>query len=249
VYSPGTKYLTKNFIVNILALETTDSVGTVAAMTDGKLLLELGLNPRQRTAQSLPPGMANLLERVGWKPADVHLVALTIGPGSFTGLRIGVTMAKTFAYSVGAEVLGINTLATIAEAAPANVHAVTAVVDAQRGDVVVRSFSRGPEGWLLPAGDQQLVSIDRWLQELPAGMAVTGPMLDKLAPRLPAHVTMLDQQYWTPRAAMVARLAHRQYAAGRRDDLWTLVPQYSRQSAADEKWQTKVQGLRGKGEG
>jgi len=225
--------------VKILALETTDSVGTVAAMTDGKLLLELGLNPRQRTAQSLPPGIATLLEHVGWKPADVQLVALTIGPGSFTGLRIGVTLAKTFAYAVGAEVLGVNTLETIAEAAPASINAVTAVIDAQRGDVVVRSFSRGTEGFLLPAGDQQLISIDRWLEELPAGMAVTGPILGKIAPRLPVHVTMLDQQYWTPRAAMVARLAHRQYAAGRRDDLWTLAPQYSRQSAAEEKWQGK----------
>jgi tRNA threonylcarbamoyladenosine biosynthesis protein TsaB len=225
--------------VNILALETTDSVGTVAAMTDGKLLLELGLNPRQRTAQSLPPGIETLLEGVGWKPADVQLVALTIGPGSFTGLRVEVTLAKTFAYSVGAEVLGVNTLETIAQSAPASVHAVTAVIDAQRGEVVVRSFYRGSEGFLLPAGDQQLISIDRWLQELPAGMAVTGPILDKLAPRLPAHVTVLDQQYWTPRAAMVAQLAHRQYAAGRRDDLWTLVPQYSRQSAAEEKWQAR----------
>ncbi|MGD0655061.1 MAG: tRNA (adenosine(37)-N6)-threonylcarbamoyltransferase complex dimerization subunit type 1 TsaB [Thermoguttaceae bacterium] len=225
--------------MNILALETTDSVGTVAAMTDGKLLLELGLNPRQRTAQSLPPGIETLLEGVGWKPADVQLVALTIGPGSFTGLRVEVTLAKTFAYSVGAEVLGVNTLETIAQSAPASVHAVTAVIDAQRGEVVVRSFYRGSEGFLLPAGDQQLISIDRWLQELPAGMAVTGPILDKLAPRLPAHVTVLDQQYWTPRAAMVAQLAHRQYAAGRRDDLWTLVPQYSRQSAAEEKWQAR----------
>jgi tRNA threonylcarbamoyladenosine biosynthesis protein TsaB len=206
-------------------------------MTDSKLLLELELNPQQRTAQSLPPGIETLLDRVGWKPADVQLIALTIGPGSFTGLRIGVTMAKTFAYSVGAEVLGVNTLETIAQAAPANVSALTAVVDAQRGDVVVRTFSRGREGFLLPTGDQQLISIDRWLQDLPAGMAVTGPALAKLASRLPTHVTVLDEKYWTPRAAMVAQLAHRQYAAGRRDDLWTLVPQYSRRSAAEEKLQ------------
>jgi tRNA threonylcarbamoyladenosine biosynthesis protein TsaB len=223
--------------VNILALETTNWIGSVAAMKDSKLLLELELNPQQRTAQSLPPGMAILLERVGWKPADVQLVALTIGPGSFTGLRIGVTMAKTFAYAVGAEVLGVNTLETIAQAAPADVSAITAVIDAQRGDVVVRTFSRGPEGFLLPTGDQQLISIDRWLQELPAGMAVTGPALAKLASRLPGHVILLDDKYWTPRAAMVAQLAHRQYTAGRRDDLWTLAPQYSRQSAAEEKWQ------------
>ena len=223
--------------MNILALETTNWIGSVAAMTDGKLLLELELNPQQRTAQSLPPGIATLLDRVGWKPADVQLVALTIGPGSFTGLRIGVTMAKTFAYAVGAEVLGVNTLETIAQAAPADVPALMAVIDAQRGDVVVRTFSRGPEGFLLPMGDQQLISIDRWLQDLPAGMAVTGPALAKLASRLPAHVTTLDEKYWTPRAAMVAQLAHRQYAAGRRDDLWTLLPHYSRRSAAEEKLQ------------
>ncbi|MGA2060110.1 MAG: tRNA (adenosine(37)-N6)-threonylcarbamoyltransferase complex dimerization subunit type 1 TsaB [Thermoguttaceae bacterium] len=225
--------------MNILALETTNWIGSVAAMTEGKLLLELELNPQQRTAQSLPPGIETLLKRVGWKPADVHLVALTIGPGSFTGLRIGVTMAKTFAYSVGAEVLGINTLETIAQSTPANVPTITAVIDAQRGDVVVRPFSRGPEGFFLPVGDQQLISIDRWLQELPAGMAVAGPALAKLASRLPAHITALDEKYWTPRAAMVAQLAHRQYATGRRDDLWTLAPQYSRRSAAEEKWQSR----------
>jgi tRNA threonylcarbamoyladenosine biosynthesis protein TsaB len=231
--------------VNILALETTDWIGTGAAMADGKLLLELGLNPQQRTAQSLAPGIATILERVGWKPADVQLVALTIGPGSFTGLRVGVTMAKTFAYAVGAEVLGINTLDAIAEAASEDISAVTTVIDAQRGAVVVREFVRGTEGFFLPAGDQRLISIDHWLQDLPTGMAVTGPALAKLASRLPAHVTALDQKYWTPRAAMVAQLAHRQYTAGRRDDLWTLAPQYSRQSAAEE----KLQGRGGKDEG
>lgn len=215
--------------MNILALETTDWVGSVAAMADGKVLLELDLNSIQRTAQSLPPGIATLFERVGWKPPDIELVALTIGPGSFTGLRVGVATAKTFAYAVGAEVLGVNTLETIAQSAPADVPAVTAAIDAQRGDVVVRSFIRGSEGLLRPQGEERLVSIDRWLQELPTGMAVTGPVLAKIGPRLPAHVIMLDERYWRPRAAMVAQLAHRQYAAGRRDDLWTLVPQYSRQ--------------------
>lgn len=225
--------------MKILALETTDPIGSVAAMDDGKLLLGIDLHPQQRTAQSLPPGIKTLLEQVGWIPTDVQLVATTIGPGSFTGLRIGVTMTKTFAYSVGAEVLGVNTLDTIAEAAPADVHVLTAVIDAQRGDVVSRSFTRGSDGWLIPAGNQQLMPIDRWLRELPAGTVVTGPVLTKLAPRLPPHVTILDQKYWTPRAAMVARLADRQYAAGRRDDLWTLLPQYSRRSAAEEKWASK----------
>jgi tRNA threonylcarbamoyladenosine biosynthesis protein TsaB len=234
--------------MKILALETTEAVGSVAAMSDGNLLLELKLNPQQRSAQSLPMGMHSLLERVGWKPGDVQLVALTIGPGSFTGLRIGLTMGKTFAYSVGAEILGVNTLDAIAEAAPTDVSALSAVIDAQRGDIVARSFARGPDGYFLPTGDQQLIPIDRWLQELPAGMAVAGPALTKIAPSLPTHVILLDQQYWTPHAAMVAHLANRQYAAGRRDDLWTILPQYSRRSAAEEKWLAKgAGGMRDKG--
>jgi tRNA threonylcarbamoyladenosine biosynthesis protein TsaB len=221
--------------MNILALETTDFVGCVAAMAGRKLLLELDLNSKQRTAQSLMPGIASLFDRVGWRPADVKLVALTIGPGSFTGLRIGVATAKIFAYSVGAEVLGINTLDVIAEAAPEDVPTLTAAIDAQRGEVVVRSYTRGSGEVLQPDGEQRLVSIDRWLAELPGGMVVSGPILAKISRRVPTHVTMLDEKYWQPRALMVARLAERQYAAGRRDNVWTLVPLYSRHSAAEEK--------------
>jgi tRNA threonylcarbamoyladenosine biosynthesis protein TsaB len=237
------------FPMKILALETTDPAGSVAALADGNVLLELELNRQQRTAQTLALGMKTLLEQVLWKPHDVQLVALTIGPGSFTGLRIGITMAKTFAYSVGAEVLGVNTLDAIAEAAPGDVSTVTAIIDAQRGDIVTRSYKRGSEGWLVPTDDQRLVAVDDWLQELPEGTVVTGPVLSKLASRLPGHVVMLDQKYWTPRAAMVAQLAERHYAACRRDDLWSLLPQYSRQSAAEEKWEAKGQGTADKKQG
>jgi tRNA threonylcarbamoyladenosine biosynthesis protein TsaB len=223
--------------MKILALETTDWIGSVAAAIDDNLLLEMDLDPQQRTAQSLPPGIKLLLQQVGWKPVDVQLVALTIGPGSFTGLRIGLTLAKTLAYTIGAEILGVNTLETIAQAAPPNVPVLIVAVDAQRGDIVSRSFIRGPDGFIAPADVERLISIDRWLGELPVGMAVSGPILAKIAQRLPTHVIVLDQQYWKPRAAMVAQLAHRQYSAGRRDNLWTLAPQYSRQSAAEEKLQ------------
>jgi tRNA threonylcarbamoyladenosine biosynthesis protein TsaB len=208
-------------------------------MEDGRLLLEVELNSDQRSAQSLPPGMKTLLEGVGWMPSNVELVACTIGPGSFTGLRVGVTMAKTFAYSIGAEILGVNTLDTIAEAAPNDVSNLTAVIDAQRGDIVTRSYRRGPDGWPILIGEQQLMPIEKWLDELPSGMTITGPILAKLAPRLPKHVTVLDEQYWRPRPAMVARLAYRQYAAGRRDNVWNFLPQYSRQSAAEEKLSKK----------
>ena len=225
--------------MRILALETTEMVGSVAALCDGNLLAELELDRQQRTAQSLAPGLRTLLEKVGWRPDHVELVAVTIGPGSFTGLRIGVTTAKTFAYAVGAEVLGVDTLATIAAGAPEQIQALCAVVDAQRGEVVAGSFRRGQDGWLATDGEARLVAADAWLDGLAAGTIVSGPVLRKLADRLPENVRLLEEQYWAPKAAAVARLAEKHHAAGRRDDLWTLVPRYSRRSAAEEKWERR----------
>lgn len=225
-----------------LALETTERIGSVAAMADGNLLAEMELNPRQRSAQSLAPGIKRLLEKVGWAPTDVALVATTAGPGSFTGLRIGITTAKAFAYSVGADILGVDTLEVIAAGASAEVQRLSVAVDAQRGQVVARTFQRGQDGWFQPAGSAALVDIDQWLDSLAPGVCLTGPVLQKMADRVPGHLTMLDARYWAPSAAAVARLASRLHAAGRRDDVWSLVPRYSRRSAAEEKWDQRSPG-------
>jgi tRNA threonylcarbamoyladenosine biosynthesis protein TsaB len=221
--------------MRVLALETTEKLGTVAAMLDGNLLAELTLQHTQRSAQSLAPALLAVLKQVGWQPGDVQLVAATVGPGSFTGLRVGVTTAKVFAYAVGAEVLGVDTLETIAAVAPNDVAQLAVAVDAQRGQVAARRFARQSDGWFAPLGPQQLIDVESWLSELPADMAVSGPVLAKLADRLPPQVRQLDPCYWPPRASMAARLAARDYSLGRRDDLWKLVPHYCRRSAAEEK--------------
>jgi len=213
--------------------------GSVAAMCDGNLLAELELNPQQRSAQSLAPAVRLLLRQVGWRPEEVDLVAVTSGPGSFTGLRVGVTTAKVFAYAVGAAILGVDTLETIAARAPGEVRALSAAVDAHRGEVVAQAFQRDAEGWPRPTGDAELLKVDAWLGGLPVGTVLTGPVLRKLIDRVPAHLTLLDPQYWSPTAAAVAGLAARLHAAGRRDDLWSLIPRYFRRSAAEEKWEQK----------
>lgn len=222
--------------MRILALETTERIGSLAAMCDGRLLAEIELDPHQRSAQSLAPGMKALLEGVGWRPADVDLVALTVGPGSFTGLRVEVTAAKVFAYAAGAQVLGVDTLETIAAASPHSHQAVSVGVDAQRGEVVARAFRRHADGWFRPLAPAELLDLETWIANLPVGMALSGPVLRKLAGRLPPGVRVLGPRCWGPRASQVARLAARDSAAGRRDDLWTLAPRYSRRSAAEEKW-------------
>ncbi len=225
--------------MRILALETTEKLGGVAAMLDGNLLAELSLEHTQRSAQSLAPAMLALLKQAGWLPGDVQLVAVSRGPGSFTGLRVGVTAAKVFAYAVGADILGVDTLEAIAAAAPDDVTEVSAVMDAQRGEVVARRFVRRSDGWFQPVGPEKLIEVQIWLKELPPGSMVTGPVLGKLANQLPSQVRALDSRCWPPRASAVARLAARDYSLGRRDDLWKLVPHYFRRSAAEEKWDAR----------
>ena len=225
--------------MRILALETTETLGSVAAASGSTLLAEVRLNPTQRSAASLAPAMVAVLETVGWKPGDVELVAVTIGPGSFTGLRVGLATAKTFAYAVGARLLGVDTLETVAAGVPGDVAMLSAVIDAQRGEVVAQRFVRDPDAWLKPAGPQELLPVEAWLEGLTPEIRVAGPVLEKLVGRLPAGVSAVDANFWRPTATQVARLAARLDAAGQRDDLWSLVPRYSRRSAAEEKIRIK----------
>ena len=228
--------------MKILALETTEMAGSVAAMLDDNVLAELELSRQQRTAQSLAPGIRDILDQVGWRADEVDLVAVTIGPGSFTGLRVGVTAAKIFAYATGADILGVGTLETVAFAAPPDVENLSVAIDAQRGQVAAGSFRRGRDGWFEAIGEALLIDVDDWLDSLLPTAVITGPVLRKLADRVPKHVAVVDSQYWSPKASSVAQLAQRDYASGRRDDVWTLVPRYSRRSAAEEKWEQRKPG-------
>jgi tRNA threonylcarbamoyladenosine biosynthesis protein TsaB len=238
--------------MHILALETTAMTGSIAAYDGAQLLVEIELPPQQRSAQSLAPAIVQLLHSVGWKPQDVQLVAVTVGPGSFTGLRVGVTTAKTFAYAVGATVLGIDTLETIAAGVavqnkPALVPTenrtsprLHIVMDAQRGDLITQSFYLASDGWFRPDNDQKLLPAEQWLKGLTPGDMIAGPVLGQLQASIPPTLIVLPEALWHPRARHVARLAARDNAAGRRDDLWRLVPRYSRRSAAEERAAPKL---------
>ncbi|MBN1393594.1 MAG: tRNA (adenosine(37)-N6)-threonylcarbamoyltransferase complex dimerization subunit type 1 TsaB [Pirellulales bacterium] len=240
--------------MRILAIETTDKTGGAAVLDDCNILAEKTLDRNQRTAQALAPAIKTLLERVGWSPKDVQLVGVSVGSGSFTGLRIGVTTAKVFAYAVGAEILGINTLEAIALAGSCKTACQSVLhvaVDALRGDVVAQPFSIPSPGQVRSLGRQELLPVERWLERLKPADFVSGPALGTClaalgatadlsssgALRLPSGARALDRELWFPRASAVGRLAAMHYAAGRRDNLWTLTPHYCRRSAAEEKWE------------
>ncbi len=225
--------------MQILALESAGKRGTVAALVDDRLLHEQPLSPGQRSAQSLVPAMIACLREVGWSPSQVDLVAVTSGPGSFTGLRVGVTAAKTFAYAADCEVLGIDTLRAVAAQLPAGSPSTCVVIDAQRQQLVAGWFRIDGQGNVHTLRATSILDRDAWLSELTPETIVTGTGLaaarGELLERLPEGVTPADASLWEPRAATVGSLAWQEYQAGRRDDLWELVPNYHRKSAAEEK--------------
>lgn len=235
--APAAENLDEQAALRILALETSGRSGSVAAIVDNNLLTQLELDPGERSAGALAPAVRQAFAQSGWPPRSIQLVAVTVGPGSFTGLRIGVTTAKLLAYAAGAECLGIDTLDAIAAQVPTEIDSdrVVAAIDAGRGELFVKRFVRGTADSWMPDDETAIEAIDAWLARLAAKDAVTGPAIAMLADRLPSGALVADSRLWQPMAATVGRLAALRYAAGERGDAWKLAPFYLRRSAAEEK--------------
>ena len=154
--------------MRILAIETTDRAGTLASLVDDQPITTLELDTAQRSAQTLAPGIESLLAMAAWTPRDVELVAVAAGPGSFTGLRIGVTTAKMFAYAVGAQILGVNTLEVIASQIPTRGKRLWTVLDAQREQVFAGQFVASNNVWQSPSRNM-LLDNAQWMATLLPG--------------------------------------------------------------------------------
>jgi tRNA threonylcarbamoyladenosine biosynthesis protein TsaB len=227
--------------MRILAIETSGQSGSVAALMGTEagveMVHEAAVGSEARTAQALAPLAKDLLAAVGWPAESIELVAVAVGPGSFTGLRIGITMAKTFAYAVGAQVIGVNTLQVVAEQAEHSGGALWTVMDAQRQELFVAKFrATGNESRRIEmAGETRIQSQPAWLAELTSGDAVTGPGLRRLNVSLPSGITVVDESRWQPMASTVGSVCWQNFQSGQRGDVWKLMPIYYRASAAEEK--------------
>jgi len=104
--------------VRALALDTSTGCGSLALLHDATVIYESQLADDQRTARTFSVAIDGALRFVAWEPRTVGLVAVTNGPGSFTGLRISVTAARFFAYATHADLIALNTLDVIVEQLP-----------------------------------------------------------------------------------------------------------------------------------
>ncbi|MGC4004330.1 MAG: tRNA (adenosine(37)-N6)-threonylcarbamoyltransferase complex dimerization subunit type 1 TsaB [Pirellulales bacterium] len=222
----------------ILALETSQTAGGVALLNDGELVVEHPLATEARSARTLAPAMTTVLNAAGVTAQQLGLIAVTRGPGSFTGLRIGVTAAKTAAWSLGIPLVAVETTNVLAAQVVAtcdrSANAVRVAIDAFRKEVFAAEFHLDEMGKPQRVGETRLQSVDDWIAGCGPDTIVTGPIVTRLLERLPAGAIVVPPAEREPRAATVGRLAYREFLTGRRDDPFQLTPLYLRPSYAEE---------------
>lgn len=204
----------------LLAIDTSsDRAGL--ALFDGEALHECAWPAGRRQTTEVPPRMADLLQRAGLTPADLGGVAVAIGPGTFTGLRVGLSLAKGLAMAANLPIAGVPTLEATALPWLLAGRTVVAVLPAGRGRLVWQRFVPGEASSPVNGTPAELLEtlgeVDAVVGELPASLreALGG-----------ASAPLLAEAGLCGRIGAVARLGWDALAAGRGDDLATLEPIY-----------------------
>ncbi|MCX7387227.1 MAG: tRNA (adenosine(37)-N6)-threonylcarbamoyltransferase complex dimerization subunit type 1 TsaB [Planctomycetales bacterium] len=221
------------FLVMLLAIETSGTQGSVAIFDGPTLRFERILGATgTRHAQTLPAEVAHVLAQCELQPHQIQAVAVSIGPGSFTGLRVGLTFAKTFAWLNDARLVAVDTLRAITQQVPPDLQYVTAIVDAQRTEFFAATYCWNAElGLRCAIDDVHLVSV----ADLPTEHPIVGPAGNKLQAAAPDRFHVLDESLWQPRAISVGRIGLHMLDQQQLSDPDSLEPVYIRLSYAEEK--------------
>ena len=224
-----------------LALDTSTDRSIVGLHAGpGRTLIASANSPR-RHGRDLIPQIADLCRQSELRIGNIDIVAVGVGPGSYTGLRVGIMAAKTLAFATGAGLVGLDSLDVIAQNAPPNTKAASVIADAQRGLLYVADYSQVTPGQFACTRPTQIEPVHDWLARLRPGTAVLGPALQ--VPRIKAVLPpwieqgLADSNY--PDGIHLIKLAQRHWESGQRDDPWLLEPRYLRRSSAEELWEAR----------
>ena len=222
--------------MNILAIETSSPIGGAALVRDGVVLREAVFEKGMEHGRELAPRVDALCRAEAWAPlADIDLVAVSQGPGSFTGLRVGIAFAKGVAFAASKPMVGVGSLDVIAEnVTPPPDHACV-VLDARRGDVFYAVYRREADAWRRIAGpalgrpEEALGLLPRPAWVLGEGVAVAESCFNG------EGLCVAGQETWAPRPGAVGLLGERIAREGTLADVATLGPIYLRRPAAEER--------------
>ena len=222
----------------ILAFETSAKAGSVALLQDRTLLAESYCNTGLTHSQTIMPMAQDLITRCGYTAKDIDAVAVAAGPGSFTGVRIGVAAAKGFAWGGQLPCYGVSTLHAMALGLGITDGYVLAAMDARREQVYTALFHAG-KGKLTRCTEDRAISLQALGEEIknlkePVFLVGDGSILcyNTLKDIQPA-LALMPEHRMHQRAAGVGLAAMEQIAAGDPGDGAALTPNYLRLSQAE----------------
>ena len=230
--------------MSILAIDTASSVSSVAVASEGKLQAEVTVEAGRTHSETLLSHIEGALSFAGVERSALTGVAVSIGPGSFTGLRIGLATAKAIAYGLGIPLVGVSTLAALALAVPVSDVHTLALMDAQKGNAYAGLYEwrDGSLHEVRPVRVAPLAEAIAEAADRGKPVLLTGELAVKKRARLgnlPDNVTLAPAHLLTARASHVAWLGIARLAAGERDDPMTLEPFYIRRSEAEVLWEKR----------
>lgn len=219
--------------MRILAIETTTPQGSVALLDGGEVVSEVEASVPQRHLEWLAPAIADLLDGAGWRAKEIEGIAVSIGPGTFTGLRIGIATAAAWAYARAIPVVGVSTLEVLAEGT-ATMSAISGlvcpVVDARRGELAFALFACRPHAARVL--EDAIGPGPALLERMPSEIAIafTGDGVPHLLDEIHRRRTWssVPASQWYPRAAFAGIVGSRRLDRGERDAPHLLRPVYAR---------------------
>lgn len=230
--------------MSILAIDTATQVSSVAVASEARLSAELTMQARLTHSETLLPHMEQVLRMANVKKEDLDGIAVSMGPGSFTGLRIGLAAAKAVCYALKLPLVGVPTLEAMAWHYPVPGVRIVTLLDAQKGNAYRQSF-RFHEGRMeaqeeiAVAGLPEVIVSCGKMQEqvVLLGDVVPKKIAGKL--ELPANVSLAPAHLVMPRAACVAMVGLKKLAAGEVGNVMDMEPVYIRRSEAEVLWEKR----------
>jgi len=218
---------------NWLILETSGRAGKVGLARGGAVVRAVALDDTRRHARDLAATVESILQAEALKPADLTGVMVGRGPGSYTGLRVGLMSAKALAYATGCELRAVDTFAAIAVQAPAEAQKLWVIADALQGQIYLQRFGRSVGGWSA-ADELRIDRVEDWLPQVTAGAWVSGPGVKPYTERIPPMFPLVPEVDREPRVESVFAVGAKLPALSR-EEMFALEPLYLRGSSAEEK--------------
>ena len=221
--------------MKILGIETSSYSGSVALVEDNKTLGETLINTGPRHSERLMVMIDWLLSELGAAKNEIDAVSVSVGPGSFTSLRVGLGIAKGIAYSMGIKISGVSSLDTLAMGVSGYGIDICPLTDARRGEVYSKIFKGSIEGPVIM--DERIISVEELCSGIREETIFVGQgadiYRDQISRQLGTRARFCTGTLNIPRASLMCAISHRKLASGMEDNVFLLTPNYIRKSDAE----------------